>query len=213
MLDSVTSPPTIRTHQNRMLPGKETDCYQLILTNRAIPFTYVMYAAAPDDTEVGNRPPSVRPNPPGDHDGETESHRTEFGAGFGDQFAYAMYAPVPEDIGDGDRSPSVIPDLLGDPGGNTDSHRIAPDWIARVTSVDFDNCSDGTFPSDPSSVDTGGMTYQEKIEILSGTMYDYDDYCDNLPDYFDYDEPYDWEELHGFDGPVEYGMCSEPCLW
>ena len=35
-------------------------------------------------------------------------------------------------------------------------------------------------------------------------MYDYDDYCDNLPDYFDYDEPYDWEELHGFDGPVEY---------
>ena len=55
------------------------------------------------------------------------------------------------------------------------------------------------------------MTYQEKIEILSGTMYDHDDYCDNLPNYFDYDEPYDWEELHGFDGPVEYGMCSDPC--
>ena len=67
------------------------------------------------------------------------------------------------------------------------------------------------FSSDPSCVDTDGMTYQEKIEILSGTMYDYDDYCDKLPDYFYYDEPYDWEELHGFDGPVEYGMCSSPC--
>ena len=35
------------------------------------------------------------------------------------------------------------------------------------------------------------MTYQEKIDILSGLVYDYDDYCDSCPDYFDYDEPND----------------------
>ena len=31
------------------------------------------------------------------------------------------------------------------------------------------------------------MTYQEKIEALSGTIYDYDDVIDKHPDYFDYD--------------------------
>ena len=64
-----------------MIPGMETDRYQLILTDRpgdteshgtdfgarfGDPFTYVTYVPAPDDTEVGNRPPSVRPDPPGD---------------------------------------------------------------------------------------------------------------------------------------------------
>ena len=70
-----------------------------------------------------------------------------------------MYTPEPEDTGDGDRSPSVIPDLLGDPGGKTDSHRTAPDWIDRITSVDFDGYSDGMFLSDSGCVDTDGMTY------------------------------------------------------
>ena len=37
------------------------------------------------------------------------------------------------------------------------------------------------------------------------------DVCDNLPDYFDYDEPYDCEELCGFDGLVEWEMCHDPC--
>ena len=58
-------------------------------------------------------------------------------------------------------------------------------------------------PSEPLYVVTDDMTYQEQIEALSGTMYDYDDVCDNRPDYFDYDYPYDCEELHGCDGPVE----------
>ena len=40
---------------------------------------------------------------------------------------------------------------------------------------------------------TDDMTYQEKIEALSGTTYDYDD---NRPDYFDYDNSYDDEELY-----------------
>ena len=56
--------------------------------------------------------------------------------------------------------------------------------------------------SDPSYIDTADMTYQEKIEALSGTIYDYDDYCDSRPHYFDYDEP----ELYGFDSPAEGGM-------
>ena len=32
------------------------------------------------------------------------------------------------------------------------------------------------------------MTYQKKIYILSGLVYDYE-YCDSRQDYFDYDEP------------------------
>ena len=42
-------------------------------------------------------------------------------------------------------------------------------------------------------VDTDDMTYQEKIESLSGTIYDYD-VIDNTPDYFDNDDPLDYEE-------------------
>ena len=56
-----------------MIPGMEIDRYQLIPTDR-----------------------------PGDPDGETDSHRTEFGAGFGDQSTYDTYAPEPDDTGDGD---------------------------------------------------------------------------------------------------------------
>ena len=51
------------------------------------------------------------------------------------------------------------------------------------------------------------MTYQEKIEALNGTIYDYDSVCDNQPDYFD---PYDCEEWCGFDGSVEWEMCHDP---
>ena len=52
--------------------------------------------------------------------------------------------------------------------------------------------------------------YQERIEAISGTIYDYDDVCDNRPDYFDFDDPYDYE-LYGCDGPVEGEMCYDPC--
>ena len=51
------------------------------------------------------------------------------------------------------------------------------------------------------------MTYQEKIDIIRGSVYDYDDYCDSCPDYFDYDEPNDFDDGYGFVGPVEYKMC------
>ena len=39
----------------------------------------------------------------------------------------------------------------------------------------------GTLSSEPLCVITDGMTYQEKIEALSGTIYDYDDVNDNQP--------------------------------
>ena len=91
-----------------------------------------MYALALDDTGVGNRPPSVRPDPPGDPDGETESHRTEFGVGFGDQFTYAMYAPEPDDTGDGDRLPSVNPDLSSHP---IPVGRVTPTKLHRMTLI------------------------------------------------------------------------------
>ena len=60
--------------------------------------------------------------------------------------------------------------------------------------------------ADPVGVVTDDMTYQEKIVILSGSVYDYDDYCDNCPGYFDYDDPGDFDDVYDFVEPVEYGM-------
>ena len=68
-----------------------------------------------------------------------------------------------------------------------------------------------TLSSEPLCMITDDMTYQEKIEALSGTIYDYDDVCDNRLDYFDYDDSYDDEELYGYDGLVEGEMCYGPC--
>ena len=76
---------------------------------------------------------------------------------------------------------------------------------------DGDDYPVGTLPSEPLCVITDDMTYQEKIEALSGTIYDYDEASDNRPDYFDYDDPYDYEELYGCDGLVEDEMCYDPC--
>ena len=53
------------------------------------------------------------------------------------------------------------------------------------------------------------MTYQEKIETLSGTIYD-DGVLDNQPGYFDYDDPCDYEEWCAWDDPGEGGTCGDP---
>ena len=45
-----------------------------------------------------------------------------------------------------------------------------------------------TLLAEPFWVVTDDMTYQERIEALSGTIYDYDDVLDNTLDYFDYDD-------------------------
>ena len=80
----------------------------------------------------------------------------------------------------------------------------SPDFVDRADRAmpdGGDSCPVGTLPSEPLCVVTDDMTYQQNIEALSGTMHDYDAVCDNLLDYFDYDDPNDCEELNGFDGP------------
>ena len=76
----------------------------------------------------GDRPLS----PDSDRPGETESHRTEFGTGFGDQFPYVTYAPEPEDTGIGDRpSSETILSRDGDRPLSPDSDRpgvTEPHW-------------------------------------------------------------------------------------
>ena len=69
-----------------------------------------------------------------------------------------------------------------------------------------DGCPGVTLLAEPVEVVEEGMTYQEKIDILSGSVYDYDDYCDNCPIYFDYEYPGYFDDGHGFVEPVEYGM-------
>ena len=69
----------------------------------------------------------------------------------------------------------------------------------------WDGCPGVTRLADPVGVVTDAMTCQEKIEILSGSVYDYDDYFDNCPDYFDYDDPGDFDDAYVFVEPVEYG--------
>ena len=75
-----------------------------------------------------------------------------------------------------------------------------PDCVDHAVLDDVDGYPEETFPSEPVCIITDDMTYQWKIETVNGTIYDCDDVCDNLPDYFDY------EELRGFDGLVECVM-------
>ena len=70
----------------------------------------------------------------------------------------------------------------------------------------WDGCPGVTRLTNPVEVVTDGMTYQEIIEILSGSVYDYDDCFDNYLDYFDYDDPGDVDDVYGFVEPVEDGM-------
>ena len=60
--------------------------------------------------------------------------------------------------------------------------------------ADGHTCSFETSLSEPLCAITDDMTYQEKIEALSGIIYDYDDVIENQPGYFDYDDPWDYEE-------------------
>ena len=77
------------------------------------------YTPEPEYTGIGDRPLSGGSDFPGDPDGETDSHRTELCAGFGDQSTYDTYAPEPDDAGDGDRPLSADSDRPRD----TESHR------------------------------------------------------------------------------------------
>ena len=68
----------------------------------------------------------------------------------------------------------------------------------------------GTLSSELLCIITDDMTYQEKIEALSGTIYDYDDVIDNHPGYFDYDDPCDYEEWDTWHDPGQDGACGDP---
>ena len=62
----------------------------------------------------------------------------------------------------------------------------------------------GTLSSEPLCTIADDMTYQERIEAPSGTIYDYDDAIDNQPGYFDYEEWCAWDD------PGEGGTCGDP---
>ena len=82
-----------------------------------------------------------------------------------------------------------------------------PDYCDYDKPGDFGGCPGVRLLTDPVSVVTDGMMFQEKYTALSGSVYDYDDYCDDRPDYFDYDEPGDFDSYPnecGFIEPNEY---------
>ena len=59
-----------------------------------------------------------------------------------------------------------------------------PDCVDQTVPEGGDDYPVGTLPSEPLCVITdlcyvSDLCYQEKIEALSGTIYDYDDVCDN----------------------------------
>ena len=78
-----------------------------------------------------------------------------------------------------------------------------PDCVTLTVLEGGDDYPVGTLSSEPLRIITDDMTYQEKIEALSGTIYDYDDVIDNQPGYFDYDDPCDYEEWCAWDDPGE----------
>ena len=56
------------------------------------------------------------------------------------------------------------------------------------------------------------MTFWDRCGARDGSVYDYDDYCDDSPDYFDYDEPGDFDccpDLYGLMGPDECELCHD----
>ena len=85
-LTSVIRLPAKRTQ--RMVPKTETN---------------VTHTLTPGDTEVGDQPFSSN----SDRLRETESHRTKFGIGCGNQFFPAMYSPEPDDAGKSDHPLSL----------------------------------------------------------------------------------------------------------
>ena len=101
-------------------------------------FTYATHAPEPDDAGDADRPLSSETDSPG----KTESYQTEFGAEFGNQFPEVRHTTAPDDTEVGDPSPLARPDLSGDPGGPTNPDRTVPDYVNRVTQVEYDDCFD-----------------------------------------------------------------------
>ena len=75
-----------------------------------------------------------------------------------------------------------MPEVQSDSGCEyVDYVGCSPDCVDCMVLEGVDGCPVGTVPSEPLCVITEDMTYQEKIEALSGTIYDSDDVSDNRP--------------------------------
>ena len=85
-----------------------------------------------------------------------------------------------------------------------------PDCVDQTAPEGGDGYPFWTLLSEPPCVIMDDMTYYEKIEALSGTIYDYDDVIDNTTAYFNYDGPRDYEEWCGWDDPGNDGMHCDP---
>ena len=83
---------------------------------------------------------------------------------------------------------------------------VGCDCVDRAVPEDGNEYSFRMLLSEPLCVITDDMTHQEK----TGTIYDYDYVNDNIPGYFDYDDPRDYEEWGGWDDPGDYGMYYDP---
>ena len=82
---------------------------------------------------------------------------------------------------------------------------MSSDPVGMDYAVPADNytCSFETLLSEPLCAVMDDMTCQERIEALSGTVYDYDDVIDNQPGSFDYDDQCDYEEWCGWNDPAD----------
>ena len=87
------------------------------------------------------------------------------------------------------------------------------DCVDRTVLEGGDDYPVGTLSSAPLCVITDDMTCQEKIEALSGAIYDYDDVIDNQLGYFYYDDPYDYEEWCAWDDPGKVERVVIPTDW
>ena len=83
------------------------------------PSTGVVCAAGPDGTGDCDRPPSSRPDSPGDPGEEDNSHRTRFAG----PITGVVCTSGPDGTGDGGRLPSSEPDSSGGPGEEDNSPR------------------------------------------------------------------------------------------
>ena len=79
-----------------------------------------------------------------------------------------------------------------------------PDCFACDESGDFDISPDMTFLTELVNVVSPGVMHHETADVLDGSVYEYDNYGGNRPDYVDCGEPND------FDGYPDVTLPPEP---
>ena len=81
-----------------------------------------------------------------------------------------------------------LADIAGDVTVGVSSPAVAE--VASLANLAGDFTVGATSLADSVGVVTAGMAYQERCDVLSGSVYDYDYCCDNELGYFDYDDPH-----------------------